>query len=64
MISKMTEILCPLCNQSISIGTLWCICDKGHKFPVKGNIIDFLPNMNDEDLKEEEQHWDRYAEER
>ena len=63
MISKMTEILCPLCNQSVSIGTLWCICDKGHKFPVKGNIIDFLPNMHDEDLKEEEKHWDHYAEE-
>ena len=25
------------------------------------NIIDFLPNMNEEDLREEEQHWDRYA---
>ena len=59
----MPEILCARCNQSVSIGTLWCICDKGHKFPVKGNIIDFLPDMDDEELKEEEKHWDHYAEE-
>lgn len=59
----MPDILCPCCNQAISIGTSWCTCDKGHKFPIRDNIIDFLPNMDDEELKDEVKHWDHYAQE-
>ena len=57
----MPEILCPHCKHPVSITTTLCTCDKGHEFPVKDNIIDFLPNMDDKELKEEEKHWDHYA---
>ena len=52
----MPEILCPVCNQPIRISVTSCACAKGHKFTMKNNIIDFLPNIDDETLKEEEKH--------
>jgi SAM-dependent methyltransferase len=61
MISLMPEILCPVCNQPITLDIGMCTCTKGHRYMIMKNIIDFLPNTNDESLKEEEQHWDRYA---
>jgi SAM-dependent methyltransferase len=59
----MPEILCPICNQPIGISVTSCACAKGHKFTMRNNIIDFLPNIDDETLKEEEKHWDQYAKE-
>ena len=58
----MAKILCPTCNRPITISVASCACAEGHKFNViNNNIIDFLPNMAEESLKEEEEHWDNYA---
>lgn len=58
----MTQILCPICNQIVIIGGTSCVCAEGHNFKIiNNNIIDFLPNTDDESLKEEEEHWDHYA---
>ena len=58
----LVEILCPVCNQPLTFDDGMCTCAKGHRYAVKKNIIDFMPKMSDERLKEEEEHWDLYAE--
>ena len=57
----MPEILCPACDKPISVNIKSCICPEGHKYSFRNNIIDFLPNTDDETLKEEVMHWDQYA---
>ena len=57
----MSQILCPICNQPIRMDVGSCACAKGHKFTIISNIINFLPNEDDESLKEEVMHWDQYA---
>lgn len=58
----MTKILCPTCNRPITIGAASCACAEGHKFKIiNNNIIDFLPDIAEKSLKEEERHWDNYA---
>ncbi|HJR48880.1 MAG TPA: class I SAM-dependent methyltransferase [Nitrososphaeraceae archaeon] len=58
----MTQILCPICHEPVKIDQTSCVCTNGHNFTViKNRIIDFLPNIDDQSLKEEEEHWDHYA---
>ena len=57
----MSVILCPICNQPLSDGVESSVCNKGHEFTISDNIIDLLPNMNDETIKEEQEHWDHYC---
>jgi SAM-dependent methyltransferase len=57
----LPELLCPICNEHIEIGVSLCVCARGHEFSIRNNIIDFLPNIDDEVLLEEERHWDHYA---
>lgn len=60
-IVALPELLCPICNEHIEIGVSSCVCPKGHEFTIRNNIINFLPNIDDEVLLEEERHWDHYA---
>lgn len=57
----MPEILCPACNQPITVNIKSCTCPAGHNYSLRNNIVDFLPNTDDEILKEEVRHWDDYA---
>jgi SAM-dependent methyltransferase len=58
----MSQILCPICNQPVKTGVASCTCAKGHEFAIiNSSIIDFLPNIDDETIKEEEKHWDDFA---
>ena len=58
----MDFILCPICKESIdpSLSTP-PICKKGHKFSLVDGILDLLPGIKDDNLLNEEEHWDEVA---
>jgi SAM-dependent methyltransferase len=56
----MQFIVCPICREPMRIGPLSSICTGGHEFPVKDGILDLL-GIDDNDVLEEEQHWDNLA---
>lgn len=54
-------IICPICNTDLVYSTKEVKCSNQHNFPIKNNIIDLSPTIQDEYLKNEEQHFDKYA---
>jgi hypothetical protein len=36
-------------------------CDKGHSYALRNGILDLLSVASDENILEEEKHWDRFA---
>jgi SAM-dependent methyltransferase len=59
----MQIILCPTCREPININPSLSasICDKGHSFALRNGILDLLSGTNDENILEEEKHWDEFA---
>jgi SAM-dependent methyltransferase len=58
----MQFIVCPICRTPIKFGLSSSICDGGHEFPVRQGILDFLPDTDDDNLLNEEEHWNNVAE--
>jgi SAM-dependent methyltransferase len=46
----------------VIIGDKSCKCSAGHQFPIINQVVDLMPNVVDDNLVEEELHWDNVAE--
>src|SRR5919106_157057 len=59
----MQTILCPTCREPIDINprSSSSKCNKGHSFALRNGILDLLSGTNDENILEEEEHWDKFA---
>jgi SAM-dependent methyltransferase len=62
----MLTILCPICREPININpsTPKSECDAGHSFALTNGILDLLSSTSEENILEEEKHWDRFAQRR
>ncbi len=54
-------IICPQCGEPIRIDPFSPMCKGGHKFSVINGILDLLPDSNDSNVLDEEEHWDKVA---
>jgi SAM-dependent methyltransferase len=59
----MLTILCPICKEQININPNSTVsnCDKGHSFALTDGILDLLSGTIDENILDEEKHWDKFA---
>lgn len=59
----MQIIVCPICRTPININTSLSApkCVKGHSFVLRDGILDLLSVTSDENILEEEKHWDQFA---
>jgi SAM-dependent methyltransferase len=59
----MQTILCPTCSEPIDINprSSYSKCNKGHSFALRNGILDLLSDTSDENILEEEEHWDKFA---
>src|SRR5215216_2191391 len=59
----MQIIVCPICRAPININPSLSApkCDKGHSFVLRDGILDLLSVTSDENILEEEKHWDQFA---
>jgi SAM-dependent methyltransferase len=53
--------MCPNCGEPIRIDQFSSMCNGGHKFPVVNGILDLLQDSNDNNVLNEEDHWNRVA---
>jgi SAM-dependent methyltransferase len=59
----MQTILCPTCREPININSSSSSskCNKGHSFALRNGILDLLSGTSEENILEEEKHWDKFA---
>jgi SAM-dependent methyltransferase len=59
----MQTILCPTCREPIDINldSSFSRCKKGHSFTLRNGILDLISDTSDENILEEEEHWDKFA---
>jgi SAM-dependent methyltransferase len=59
----MLTILCPICMEPINVNpsSTSSSCDKGHNFSLTNGILDLLSGTSQENILEEEKHWDKFA---
>jgi SAM-dependent methyltransferase len=57
-------LLCPDCSGEIYVNRKLAICDKGHEFQIIDGVVDLISSTSDENLLEEQNHWDKVADEK